>query len=65
MEPKYDIDVELIGKDGNAFAVLGIVVGAMRRGGVAKEEIEEYRKQAMAGDYDHLLRVTMEYVNVV
>jgi len=62
--PKFDIDVTLVGKDGNAFAVMGAVRKAMRKANVPQEEIEAYQKAAMSGDYNNLLRVTMETVNV-
>jgi hypothetical protein len=54
---------KLTGEDGNAFAILGRVIGAMKRAKWNEEEIEEYRKQAKNGDYDHLLQVTLEYVD--
>jgi hypothetical protein len=57
--------VQLIGKDGNAFSILGKVSKALQRNGASKEYIDKYRKEAMSGDYDNLLRVTMEYVEVV
>jgi hypothetical protein len=57
--------VQLIGKDGNAFSILGKVSKALQRNGAGKEYIDKYRKEAMSGDYDNLLRVTMEYVEVV
>jgi len=62
---KYDIEVELIGNDGNAFSIMGAVTKAMRRAGVSREEQDEYFKQATAGDYDQLLATTMEWVEVV
>lgn len=62
---KYDeVTVELVGHDGNAFAILGKVRNAMRKAGVSQMEIEKFTTEAMAGDYDHLLRTVMEYVNV-
>jgi hypothetical protein len=61
---KYDIDVDLIGNDGNAFSIMGAVTKAMRRAGVSREEQDEYFKQATAGDYNQLLSTTMEWVNV-
>jgi hypothetical protein len=61
---KYDIDVDLIGHDGNAFSIMGAVTKAMRRAGVSREEQDEYFKQATAGDYNQLLSTTMEWVNV-
>ena len=62
---KYDIEVELIGNDGNAFSIMGAVTKAMQRAGVSREEQDEYFKQATAGDYDQLLVTTMEWVEVV
>lgn len=63
-EPKYDIDVNLIGQNGNAFVILGLVSKALRRAGASPAEIEEFQKEAMASDYDHLLRTAMAWVNV-
>ena len=55
MEPmriKYpDIQVALIGEDGNAFAIMGRVQRALKQNGVPKEEIEQYLK---AVSYTHL-----------
>ena len=56
--------VRLIGEDGNAFAILGKVTKAMKRAGYSQDEVKEYQAKAMSGDYDHLLAVTMEYVDV-
>ena len=61
--PKTDVHVELVGHDGNAFAILGRVKRALEKAG-HKELAEQYQKEATAGDYDHLLQVTMEYVEV-
>ena len=58
------VTVKLIGEDGNAFAILGNVHRAMRDAGVSQEVIDQYRDDATSGDYDHLLAVTMEYVEV-
>jgi hypothetical protein len=63
MKTKTDVTVKLIGEDGNAFAILGTVSRALKRAGYQKEA-KEYMAEAMSGDYDHLLQVTMEYVNV-
>jgi hypothetical protein len=56
--------VELVGRDGNAFAIIGRVASAMKRAGYSKEKIIEYKEEATSGDYDNLLRVTMDYVDV-
>lgn len=62
---KYDIEVELIGNDGNAFAILGAVQRDLKRAGVSKEERDAYFTEATSGDYDNLLRVTAKWVNIV
>jgi len=61
--PKTDVQVKLIGADGNAFAILGKVKQALKRAGHA-ELAEEFMKEAMSGDYNHLLRTAMDYVEV-
>ena len=62
--PKYpDIEVELVGQDGNAFGILGSCSRAARRGKVPKDEIDAFLKEATDGDYDHLLRVCMNWFN--
>lgn len=62
---KYpDVEVQLTGQDGNAFAVLGAVTAALRKAGVSKAERDQYMAEAMSGDYDDLLRVTMCWVEV-
>jgi hypothetical protein len=53
--------VKLVGEDGNAFSILGRVSKALRRAGMP-EKATEYLARATAGDYDHLLAVTLEYV---
>lgn len=63
--PKFPhVEVELIGHDGNAFAILGRVKRALRKENVHPADIEAYIAEATAGDYDHLLAVTMQTVEV-
>jgi hypothetical protein len=65
MNAKYPhIKVKLVGKDGNAFAILGRVRKAMQRAGLMPSEIEEFMTQAKSGDYDFLLGTVMEWVEV-
>ena len=62
-EPKYpDVRVALAGEDGNAMSILGRVGKAIRRK-YGADAAAAYREEATAGDYDDLLRVTMETVN--
>lgn len=62
---KYpEITVKLIGSDGNAFAILANMKRAMQRHKVSREDIDSFLKEAMSGDYNHLLRTCMKWVNV-
>lgn len=56
------VAVQLIGNDGNAFAILGEVRSALRKAGVPNPEIEKFQKEATSGDYDYLLRTVMRTV---
>jgi hypothetical protein len=62
--PKYNVEVQLIGNDGNAFAVMAQVSKALRNAGATPEELSQYQQESMSGDYDNLLRVAMEWVEV-
>jgi hypothetical protein len=70
---KYpDCTVQLTGKDGNAFYVMGRVREALRchlkEQGLSREEVDSevaaYIKEATSGDYNHLLSTTMQWVEV-
>lgn len=64
IDVKYpEVEVDLVGEDGNAFSILGRVQKAMRRAGVPGGEIEAYLQEATSGDYDHLLVTTCEWVH--
>ena len=56
------VRVKLVGADGNAFAILGRVTGAMRKAGCTLEEIKAFQAEATSGDYDHLLQTVMQTV---
>lgn len=61
---KYSIEVQLSGNDGNAFAVMASVRSALKRAGATEAEISLYTQESMSGDYDNLLRVANEWVEV-
>ena len=64
-EPKYpEINVKLVGEDGNAITIIGRISKALRRGGVDKTETDEFQKEAMSGDYDNVLQTCMRWVSV-
>ncbi|MAG26520.1 hypothetical protein CMI47_13315 [Candidatus Pacearchaeota archaeon] len=52
---------ELIGKDGNAYAIMGRVSRALKKAGF-KHKIDEYIRRATSSDYNNLLCVTLDYV---
>lgn len=57
------VHVQLVGRDGNAFAILGRVCTAMRKAGVADQEVKQFTREATSGDYNHLLRTCMQWVD--
>lgn len=58
-----DITVQITGEDGNAFAIIGRVTEALKRGGADPVSIATFRSEAMSGDYDNLLRTVQAWVN--
>jgi hypothetical protein len=65
METKYpNITVKLVGQDGNAFNILGLVIKGMKKAKLTQEQIDEFKKEAMSGDYDNLLITCTKYVKV-
>jgi len=62
-EIKYpQVEVKLVGEDGNALAIVGRVKKAMRRAGLSQAQQSEYANEALAEDYGDVLRTTMSYV---
>jgi hypothetical protein len=63
--PRYpDVQVKLIGHDGNAFAIMATVINAMKSHRLPKSEVEAFRREAMSGDYDNLLRTVTRWVSL-
>jgi hypothetical protein len=58
------IRCKLIGRDGNAFSIIGSVSEALRRGG-RSDLVEPFRAEALAGDYNGVLQAAMKYVEVI
>jgi len=56
--------LELVGRDGNAFAILGRAVSAAKDAGWDKAKIDEFVAKAQSGDYNHLLLICEEYFDV-
>ena len=63
-KPDEKPTVKLIDTNGNAFAIMGRVKKALLKAGADDEYIKKYLNEAMSGDYNNLLCVTMNYVHV-
>ena len=57
--------VELVGQDGNAYAILGRCSKAAKRAGWTKEQVIEFHGEATSGDYDKLLQTVIKYFGEV
>lgn len=53
----------LVGVDGNAFSVMGYTARALKREGLG-DLVDKMHKEAMSGDYDHLIAVCMDYIEI-
>ena len=58
--PQYS----LVGVDGNAFSIMGFVSYCMKCEKFTLKEIHEYYEKAKSSDYNNLLCVSMEYVDM-
>lgn len=61
--PLTDAVVQLTGKDGNVFLILGLVQRAILRSN-RPELADAFFEEATSGDYDHVLVTCMRYVTV-
>jgi len=59
------VDLQLIGLDGNAFALMGAFRKQARRENWTKEEIDVVIDKCQDGDYNHLLVTLMEVCSPV
>lgn len=63
--PKFpDVQVQLTGKDGNAFAIIGAVTSALKRGGASREDLAAFQAEVTSGDYDNVIQTAMRWVDV-
>ena len=53
----------LVGVDGNAYSVMGYTAHALRRANLKDKENEMF-KRATSGDYDNLICVCCEYIDM-
>lgn len=60
MTEKYSLK----GINGNAFSILSYVALALKKEG-KKHLIRQYHEEAVQGDYDNLLQVSLRYIDVL
>ena len=58
------VRVKLIGADGNAFALIGLVRRALREAGYGEDFIRAFMDDATSSDYQHLLAVIADTVEI-
>ena len=59
-----EITVQFVGKNGNAFYILGLCKSAMERNHLPQSEIDQFMSEATSGDYNHLLATIMAWFDV-
>lgn len=63
-DPDDKPELPLVGADGNSFNILAWAKLSAKQAGWSKEKIDFVLKEAMDGDYDHLLQTMMKYFEV-
>jgi hypothetical protein len=53
----------LVGVNGNAFALMGYTGRALKNEGL-RDKVDEMYAKATSGDYDNLIRVCLEYLDL-
>jgi len=53
----------LIGIDGNAFAIISYVANAMKQCGYSRDAITVYKSEALSGDYNNLLSISIKMID--
>ena len=61
--PEKYVELELVGLDGNAFALMGAFSQAAKRQGWTKEEIDKVLTECKSSDYIHLLHTLVCHCN--
>lgn len=61
-----EVVVQLVGEDGNAFAIMGRIAKALKRAGVSQAEVDRFYTECKAcGSYDSLLYTCTQWVTVL
>lgn len=61
--PKYaKVALQVSETDSSAFGVVNAARQALRKAGASRAEIEAFSKEALSGDYNHVLNTTASWV---
>ncbi len=55
------VNLDLVGTDGNAFAIMGAFKRQAKKEGWSEDEINAVLDEAKSGDYNHLLATIINY----
>ena len=58
------VKMNLVGLDGNAFALMGAFKQQARREGWTKDEISSVLNECMSGDYEHLIATLANHCEI-
>ena len=56
--------IDLTGPDGNTLAIAAIMAGVFKQLDI-RDEIPVYREKVLSGDYENVLEVTGEYLDML
>ena len=63
-EPKYpNITIDLVGEDGNAFAIMARCTQALKQNGLS-DQVQAFRSEATSGDYNNVLMTVLSWFSV-
>jgi hypothetical protein len=63
-KPSRLAKVRLVGEDGNVFNLIAICLREGQRAGYTKEQLDAFKAQVTAGDYDHALCAMGDWFDV-
>lgn len=58
-------EINILGPQGNAFVIMGVVKNVMKDKGLSEKEIEDVFKDMQSSDYEHLCDVAEKYVTLI
>ena len=64
--PRFpNVKIKLVGQPTGKLRIVIRTTAALRKAGIAEREIDLYQKEALAGDFDNCLAVTLAWVGLL